>query len=350
MRLMPPVFVVGSPRSGTTWLYHLLLSAGGFAIYRAEVLAYSVLAPFGGHLRSAYGRKRLLKYWIPSEHFQRTGLDANEVASAVASDCRSAGDLQRIVMDGIARTQGALRWADCTPENVLMMKQIRADFPEALFLHIVRDGRDVAPSLAKQAWIKPLPGDKHRPLLPAAAYWDWVVGHGMSSGSVLGASYLQVRYEDLVAHPSRTLKAISRFIGQTLDLDRIQRASIGSVSKPNSSFKDPKAASSSPVGRWREILAPQEVELLDGMIGARLGQLNPGFHANCRARVRRAMRRRRMAYQARFAARFWVRHNTRTGGQLVDMSPLRELSPPEGQDWTLRPQEHSDRIRSLVHV
>ena len=40
-----PVFVVGSARSGNTLLYHTLLSAGGFAIYRGEPAVFDLLAP-----------------------------------------------------------------------------------------------------------------------------------------------------------------------------------------------------------------------------------------------------------------------------------------------------------------
>ena len=45
VRSRAPVFVVGSPRSGTTLLYHMLLSAGRFAIYRAETHVFNVLVP-----------------------------------------------------------------------------------------------------------------------------------------------------------------------------------------------------------------------------------------------------------------------------------------------------------------
>jgi hypothetical protein len=44
-----PVFVVGCPRSGTTVLYHMLLSAGGFAVYRSESNVFNLLVTrFGG--------------------------------------------------------------------------------------------------------------------------------------------------------------------------------------------------------------------------------------------------------------------------------------------------------------
>src|SRR5581483_10927825 len=57
-----PVFVLGCPRSGTTVLYHMLLSAGDFAIYRAESNVFSVMVPRFGNLRSERNRRRLMQY------------------------------------------------------------------------------------------------------------------------------------------------------------------------------------------------------------------------------------------------------------------------------------------------
>ena len=71
-----PVFIVGCPRSGTTWLYHLLLSSGGFAIYRSESQVFDRLAHRFGRFVSRSDRSRFLDAWLDSEYFLRSGLDA----------------------------------------------------------------------------------------------------------------------------------------------------------------------------------------------------------------------------------------------------------------------------------
>src|SRR5713226_65909 len=68
-----PVFVLGCPRSGTTVLYHMLLSAGGFAVYRAESNVFNLLVPRFGDLRSEKNRRRLLDYWLRSKLFHVSG-------------------------------------------------------------------------------------------------------------------------------------------------------------------------------------------------------------------------------------------------------------------------------------
>jgi len=50
-------------------------------------------------------------------------------------------------MDEIARSQGLCRWALWGPDNLLCMDSIKSELPDALFIHIIRDGRDVALSL-----------------------------------------------------------------------------------------------------------------------------------------------------------------------------------------------------------
>jgi hypothetical protein len=70
-----PVFVVGCPRSGTTLVYHMLLSAGNFAIYRAESQVFNLLEPRFGDLSIASHKRALLAAWYRSPLFTKTGLN-----------------------------------------------------------------------------------------------------------------------------------------------------------------------------------------------------------------------------------------------------------------------------------
>src|SRR5438309_3084476 len=98
-----PVFVLGCPRSGTTVLYHMLLSAGGFAVYRAESNVFNLLVPRFGDLSSAKNRHKLMEFWVRSKLFRVSGLDASEITAKIMAECRSGGDFLRIVMEEIAR-------------------------------------------------------------------------------------------------------------------------------------------------------------------------------------------------------------------------------------------------------
>src|SRR5260370_97455 len=78
-RSVAPVFVLGCGRSGTKFLYHTLLSAGGFAVYHAESNAFNLLGLRFGNLASRGNRRQLIDAYFTSKLFQRTGLDPKAI-------------------------------------------------------------------------------------------------------------------------------------------------------------------------------------------------------------------------------------------------------------------------------
>ncbi len=266
--MKPPVFIVGCPRSGTSFLYHLLLSAGGFAEFHTQMNVFDVLEPIYGDLGSAHNKNRMMREWLQSKAFQVSGLEAAEIETKVMAECHSASDFLRIVMEEVSRKQGVDRWIDSTPTNVPHMLRIHTDFPDALFVHIIRDPRDVALSLDKRGWSRPLPWDRDKALLAAGLYWEWIVRKGRENGSHLGKQYIEVRYEQLVQEPRETLARLGSFLGDTLDYDRIQQASVGSVKKPLTSFEeDLRAGRFMPVGRWKEKFPREQLRRFEELIG-----------------------------------------------------------------------------------
>jgi hypothetical protein len=272
--MKPPVFIVGCPRSGTSFLYHLLLSAGGFAEFHTQMNVYDVLEPIYGDLGVPKNKSAAIREWLHSKAFRVSGLEAAEIEAKVLAECHGAGDFLRIIMEEVARKQGVDRWIDSTPTNVPHMLRIKKDFPDALFVHIIRDARDVALSLDKRSWSRPLPWDGKRSLLAAGLYWEWIVRKGRQLGNMIAPKYMDVRYEELVQQPRETLVMVGRFIQQDLNYDRIQRASIGSVKKPLTSFgEDLKEGKFTPVGRWKDKFPPDQLIEFERLVGAYLQEL-----------------------------------------------------------------------------
>jgi hypothetical protein len=315
-RSKAPVFVLGCPRSGTTLLYHMLLSAGNFAVYHAESQVFNVLEPRFGSLSQAANRRKLLAAWQDTELFRRTGLDWNDVSHEVMANCQNGGDFLRIVMEAIARRQGVQRWADCTPEHLLYLDRIKQTIPDALIIHIIRDGRDVALSLEKQSWIRPFAWDRGKALEVAALYWEWIVRKGREDGQALGRNYYEVRFEDLVLDPREVLESLSGFIGQELDYDKIEHAGIGSVRQPNSSFSaEMKKGEFSPVGRWKTRLAAAQLERLEALLGTTLREL--AYSLPSQASLHGSLRRMRLLYQFYFDTKLLFKKNAPFGKVLV---------------------------------
>lgn len=305
-RQKAPVFVVGCPRSGTTLLYNMLLSAGGFAVYLAESNVFNLLVPRFGDLRVSANRGKMVDAWLQSQLFRASFLDAEEIRAKVLSECRNGGDFLRIVMGEMARAQGVARWADNSPEELLYALTIKKYLPDALFIHMIRDGRDVALSLDARphAWIRPFSWDRQDSLAIAGMFWEWMVNRGRRVGRQLGGDYMEVHFEELQADSPATLAKIGSFIQHDLDYDRILRVGIGSVREPNTSFK---GDGGSPVGRWKQKITPEKLALFDALVGPTLKELGyPPANVDASANGMKALRLRAF-YRAYFDAKFWFK-------------------------------------------
>jgi hypothetical protein len=303
----------------------MLLSSGGFAIYRGYLPLYKALVPRFGSMANRKNRKKILETWLRSKGFRRSGLDAGQLSKHILSDCRSAGDFIRIVMDRVARTQGASRWAVYDADNVLHIPRVKADIPTALFVHIIRDGRDIALSLKKMGGFAPLPWDhsKTRSLVATALYWEWMVRKGREHGRKFPSAYIEIRYEDLITQPRETLGKLGSFIEHDLDYDRIQTASLGRLSETNSSFREEGAKDEiNPLGRWKERLSREDVAAIEAAVGDCLEET--GYTLSLpQAERMQGIRSRSMraAYPNFLSAKLWLKLNTPLG-RLTDMSAL----------------------------
>lgn len=314
LKTTAPVFVLGCPRSGTTLLYYMILSSGGFAVYPEESHVFNLIVPKFGNLASRKTREKLMKRWLHSMYFEHSGLDAASIEKAIVEDCRSGGDFLRIVMESIARRQGVDRWADTTPEHLLYISVIKKAFPDALIIHSIRDGRDVALSMDKLHWLDSLPWGKDDSLLVHGFYWEWMVREGRRGGRAIGSDYLEVHFENLVSQPRETLAAIGRFIHHELDYDKIREVGLGSVKMPNTSFRGEVAEGQfNPVGRWKDTLTPEQIKDFEGVMGPSLKEL--GYTLSTAAPYPRhfQLSLMRAFYQTNFTAKTWLKSKTPLG-------------------------------------
>ncbi len=273
IRRHAPVFVVGCARSGTTLLYDTLLSAGGFAIYLGESNIFNLLAPRFGDLSVRKNRERMLDVWLGSRLFRASGLERCQIEKKILNNCQNAGDFLRIVMDELAHQQNASRWAANAPEEILHLKHIKETIPEALIIHVIRDGRDVSLSLSEKRYIRPFPWRDRETPEGAALYWEWIVEKGRAAGSLLGNDYMEVRFEELVGNPRAVLQQLSGFLDHDLNYDRVQETAIGTVARPNTSFTRDAQRSFSPVGRWKNQLSTEHLAKIEDLVGGTLSEL-----------------------------------------------------------------------------
>jgi hypothetical protein len=321
-RSKAPVFVVGCGRSGTTLLYHMLLSAGNFAIYRTESNVINLLEPRFGDLSVARNKQRLLDAWYDSRLYTLSGLDKEEIGTKVMRECRNGGDFLRIIMSEMARKQGVERWADTTPEHLLHLHRIKQTIPDALIIHIIRDGRDVALSTDKQGYIRPLFWDRTSPKMVAGLYWEWMINKGRRDGRDLGGDYTEVHFEELIGHPHETLVRLGQFIEQDLDYEQIRQVGVGSVNAPNSSFGDASGKDFNPSGRWKTGYSAEELAMFEALVGRTLKEngyeLASAHNENNPEKLERTdLQMMRAAYRAYFDMKLYLKAKTPLGPLMV---------------------------------
>jgi Sulfotransferase family len=267
-RANAPVFVIGCHRSGTALLYDSLLSAGGFPLFHASPYVHTALLRICGNPSVRRNREKLIKLWLRSKAFRRTGLAPDDLRSQLLEECKSGGDFLRIVMGELARRAGVQRWVVRDCDNIMYIPAIKQEIPDALFVHVLRDGRDAALSMKKQHGAPPRFWARDRELLVWALLWQFTVRRGRHHGQKFPDDYIEVRYEDLVLHPEKTLSVLGEFLEHDLDYGRIQRTALGHVAFPNTVWKEESGAGMfNPVNRWKSKLAQRDIQTLEATIG-----------------------------------------------------------------------------------
>ena len=126
------------------------------------------------------------------------------------------------LVENYRRAQDKPRWAEKTPQNVGSMVALGEIFPEARFIHMLRDGRDVACSLVTQDWRNPETGlqlDYVKNMNAAARHWRGLVmlAREQAAHPSLGGRVLEIRYEALVTETAATMREVLAFLGEEWD-------------------------------------------------------------------------------------------------------------------------------------
>jgi hypothetical protein len=139
--------------------------------------------------------------------------DALEKAKALPKEARSLAALLDLIYQayGVQHAKGFSRWGDKTPINTFFLPLIDRVFPNAQYIHIIRDPRAVAVSYRKAA--ETAPGIKMMSYSEAARLWREAIVCARALGQHVGnARYTEVRYENLVMKPDEELYRLCSFL------------------------------------------------------------------------------------------------------------------------------------------
>jgi len=202
-----PIFMVGCPRSGTTLLRDLLRAHPRLTFPTETHFIPQLYAAYGDPGNEAEARR--LAHVLMNLGWIRRWKCTFDQQALIA--CRSYAEMINEVFETWMRKEGKQRWGDKTPQNVLHIPTLAAIFPQARFIHVNRDGRDVA-----RSWIASPFGPEN--WFTAALGWKALVQAGRCAGAALPPGmYMEVRFETLMTDLEGTLRKICEFLGEPFD-------------------------------------------------------------------------------------------------------------------------------------
>jgi LPS sulfotransferase NodH len=309
----PPLLVLGVRRSGTTLLRVMLDRHSQLAIpdesYFVPQLADRHRGPidvetFADDLR----RLPTLREWDVDVAAVRTRL----------RPAMTPGDAIGAVYETYAANHGKQRWGDKTPMYMQQLPLLERVFPHALYIHLIRDGRDCALSflqmpegIVTRSWAHP------RDAAGFACQWRSEVVAAWALGRRVGARYLEVRYEQLAADPDAVLRTVCAHAGLPFEENMIDYAGRVDVSKQphQQSLKRPPTPG---LRNWRTEMAAADVAAFEAVAGDVLAEIGYDVTGTVTARGRL----RQLSYASRVTA--W-----NAVGRAVRRSPLwRRRHPP----------------------
>lgn len=205
--------------------------------------------------------------------FRRWKLPEEELRAALLEQPYDYADAVRRVFALYARRQGKPRYGDKTAVHVLSIAVLARLFPEARFVHIIRDGRDVALSWLDTGW-----DFGPETVEEAALYWRYHVGRGRRAGQQLGHSrYTEVTYERLIANPASTIEELCHFLSLEFHTDMLtpptaDSAVMAEIPRPkqHQNLLLPMTAG---LRDWRRQMSAEDVRTFEGIAGPQLHEL-----------------------------------------------------------------------------
>jgi hypothetical protein len=198
------VIVLGVGRSGTTLLRVMLDRSSELAIPYETFFVPQLAHRHGRHIKldafvDDLGRLRTLYDW---------GIEPDDVRPRLREGMTTSEAIAAI-FETYAERQGKPRWGDKTPLYMQQLPLLERLFPDAIWVHLVRDGRDAALSFLElpegfsgKTWALP------RTVPQFAARWQTEILAARKLGRHAGNRYLELRYEDLVDEPERNLRLV----------------------------------------------------------------------------------------------------------------------------------------------
>lgn len=284
--LEPAPFIVGVGRSGTTMLRLMLDAHPQLAIPPETHFVPDLIEA----IEDGAGPEQAVEVMQSVRQWGDLQIEPDAVLERFrALDRFEPGPALRAFYAIYAERQDKPRWGEKTPAYVRSMRRIERTLPEARFIHVIRDGRDVALS----RWKRTLGEGERAPASQVAAGWQRRIRRAQKQGKRLN-HYLELRYEDLVTDTEPNLRRIADFIeldwdpamlryyeraGERMaEMARDLPAADGKPTRPGDERMQAHAMTQKPpdpnaMYRWKERMSTEDVAAFDAAAGELLADL-----------------------------------------------------------------------------
>lgn len=267
-----PVFIVGMSRAGTTLLSRMLDAHSDIAIF-PETWMYVVLDRLGclEEFRNPWQTalfldevwKNLASYRDPAARV--VALEAARSTGYVGPSVRLLERLGR----AYARERNAKIWGEKTPGHALWLPQIRALFPQARILFMVRDPRDVLVSYDER-WGEGQRDTKY--IVSTASLLKYFLSHLLHRPAFPPEQVHWVRYEGLVANPGAELRRVCNFLGVDFEQSMLtfyRRHANVEHDMPDGRYHAllSRPVTTEKIGRYQEALTQTQIALVESLLG-----------------------------------------------------------------------------------
>ncbi|GGX49620.1 sulfotransferase family protein [Saccharospirillum salsuginis] len=258
------VFILGAPRSGTTFLSSLLENTRfGVPVETHFITKYYKILDRYGDLSNAGSFRRLMEDILAERPVQqwRLQLDIDEFYHSLDGDYRYANIVNRLVLRREAMS-GYQAWGDKTPHYLGDVDILFTLFPDAKFVYIVRDGRDVALSLLQKNW-----GPNN--VMRCAEYWARLNDKAETIDRIKARGNLwELSYEGLIEETESYIDRVYGFLDETIDKSTKNRL-VQSVKGSN-------------YNKWKTQMSPEQIRTFESVAGDTLIRFGYEIQTDCK--------------------------------------------------------------------
>lgn len=215
-----PIFIIGMPRSGTTLLSMILNAHSQLAISPEThyFTKYWHRCEQDNCLQDKEKAKGFVNCFLSSDEVKDMGFSVKEVEEIYNTLIQDKNLTHKTILQTIlskyASKQGKTIWGEKTPAHLEYVPVIATLFPNARFICIVRDPRDVSLSLRKVPWNR---GN----VFHHARRWKRYIQMSQYYAQQYYPNFLEIKFEDLLANPESVIYTICSYLGLPFEVDML---------------------------------------------------------------------------------------------------------------------------------